>query len=82
VATPLRNPQHEAFCQYYVFGHPPVKGAPSSWREKPRHNATRSYEAAGYAARGNVATSAGKRLLRRDDIQRRIKQLEELRRKA
>lgn len=79
---PLRNPQHEVFCQYYVFGHPPVNGKPSTWREKQRRNATRSYEAAGYEARGNAATSAAGRLLRRDDVQRRIKELEELRRNA
>lgn len=82
VGVPLRNPQHEAFCQYYVFGHPPVNGKPSSWREKARRNATRSYEAAGYKAREEVARTASARLLRRNDVKRRLGELEQIRRRC
>jgi hypothetical protein len=82
VGVPLRNPRHEVFCQYYVLGHPSVNGAPATWREKSRRNATRSYEAAGYTSKGNVATVAAARLLRRPDIQGRIKALERERRRS
>lgn len=75
---PLENPLHEAFCQYYVFGHP--NGAPLSWRDKERRNATKSYEAAGYKSRGNAATTAAGRLLRRPEVLARIRVLEALRR--
>lgn len=75
--SPLRNAKHEAFCRFYVEGHPTTNGAPTSWREKPRHNATRSYEAAGYTARGNVAATHGARLLKRPDVRARIKELEQ-----
>lgn len=74
---PLDNPRHEAFCQYYVHGHPGANGT-TDHRSKPKHNATRSYEAAGYSASGDIATAAAGRLLRREDVQRRIAELEEL----
>jgi len=77
---PLRNPKHEAFCQYYVFGHPPLNGRPSDWRERPTKNGQRSYEAAGYESTGPVARAASSRLLRREDIQLRIEELEQTRR--
>jgi hypothetical protein len=77
VARPLGNPYHEAFCNYYVFGHPNGEG-PHTWRDKPRRNATRSYETA-YGVQGNTASSAAGRLLRRPEIRRRIDELEELR---
>lgn len=75
MAGPLSNPRHEAFCQYYVHGHPNPKGS-SDWRTKRTRNATRSYEAAGYTSRGATATAAAMRLLRREDIQDRIAELE------
>lgn len=77
---PLENPFHEAFCQYYVFGHPSENGGPKSWREKPRRNATWSYIGAGSTSTGNAAATGAARVLRRPEVQRRIKELEELRR--
>lgn len=74
--APLPNPRHEVFCQYYVHGHPSSNGS-SDWRAKAHHNATRSYEAAGYSATGESATRAAMRLLRREDVQARISELEE-----
>lgn len=79
---PLSNPRHEAFCQYYVFGHPGAEeevienGKRADWRRKQTRNATRSYEAAGYSARGNTATAAAMRLLRREDILARIAEID------
>lgn len=73
---PLANPRHEAFCQFYVYGHPARNGARGGWRTKRTNNATRSYEAAGYSAKGNAATTAAVRLLRREDIKARIAELE------
>lgn len=78
----LEKVRHELFCQFYVQGHPPKNGSSSTWREKPRRNATRAYEAAGYKSTGPVATTAAVRLLRRPEIQARIKELEKLRREA
>lgn len=78
-SSPLRNFRQEAFCQYYVFGHPTLNGE-GTWRNKPSHNATKSYEAAGFRSKGNTATSAAGRLLRRPEIEERIMELERLRR--
>lgn len=82
-AKPLENPRHEAFAQYYVFGHPEAaENGPAGrhWSVKVRKNATKSYEAAGYDARGQSATVAARRLLKRRDVQRRIEELEAMRR--
>ena len=60
---------------YYVFGHPVEADLPPDWRRKATRNASRSYEAAGYKSHGKVATAAAMRLMRRDDIKRRIDEL-------
>lgn len=62
---PLRNPRHEAFCQYYVNGAAELRG-----------NATASYLAAGYETRGpSSAYAAASRLMRRPDVRQRVDEL-------
>jgi hypothetical protein len=74
----LSNARHEAFCQLFVFGNPEHDPEAPEWSPpNTLHNATKSYELAGYKARGNSAAVNGSRLLRRLDVQERIEELRE-----
>lgn len=65
--TSLKNPRWEKFCRLFVAGDEDVVG-----------NAKRSYIEAGYKARGHAAESAASRLLRKDEVRRRIDELREV----
>jgi hypothetical protein len=73
----LKNPGHEAFCRLFVLGNPAHDENDPESPVETIHNATRSYELAGYKARGNAAAVNGSRLLRRPDIQKRVGELRE-----
>jgi phage terminase small subunit len=77
----LRNGRHEKFCQLFVFGHPDHDHTADpdepGYVHDTLHNGTRAYIAAGYDARGNAAAVAASRLIRREDVQLRIHELEE-----
>jgi hypothetical protein len=81
----LPNPRMEAYCRFYVLGHP---ARPESWLEdeltpaelaslppQTMNNATQSLIAAGYSARGSSARSYASQLLTRKDVQSRIAEL-------
>jgi hypothetical protein len=59
----LKNPKHEAYCQLTV------QGARYAWTQAD------IYVKSGFRAVGHSAAMAGSRLMKRDDIQRRIGEL-------
>lgn len=78
---PLENLRWEAFCRYLVVGNPEHDPKPAR-RHDPdnppntRHNATKSYVAAGYKAKGHAAGVNAHRLLKKADIRSRITALQ------
>jgi hypothetical protein len=72
----LKNARHEAFCWFYAWGNtrhtPDLKRTDPGYVPETLSNATQSYIAAGYAARGNAAAQLGRELLRRAEVQERI----------
>jgi hypothetical protein len=72
-SRPLRNPRHERFCQLWARGNPLHDPEDPLSPPDTLGVGTTAYVAAGYQARGHGAAVNASLLLRRADVQARIR---------